>query len=113
MNTKVNEGKPNGEPSEYPNIILAAKEIWYDNGMINRLEPEDQKLHLLNEWLLKQDKEMLSRVELDLTNKDLQVICCGEESEALPLASEETHSFLAQIFDEEYEPVSKQGESHE
>lgn len=113
MNTKVDEVKPSPALSDYPNIILAAKEIWYDNGMINRAEPEEQKLQLLGEWLTKQDKGMLSHVELDLANKDLQIICCGEESEALPLASEETHNFLGQIFDEEYEPTFTQGEGHE
>ena len=36
---------------DYSNIVKAAKEIWYDNGMINRIELESEKVELLLNWL--------------------------------------------------------------
>lgn len=90
----------------YLNIIKAAKEIWYDNGMINRLEPEAEKVELLHNWLQTLNNEMLDQMELELSklsDEDLGTVCCGEETEQERLASEQLNDFLNRIFDEEYE----------
>lgn len=89
---------------EYPFIFKAATTLWYDNGMINRFEPEQEKIQALTKWLIAMDDPLkLQRIEADLDSKDLETICGGEESEALALISEETHDFIGQIFDEEYD----------
>ncbi len=90
----------------YLNIIKAAKEIWYDNGMINRLEPEAEKVELLLNWLQTLNSEMLDQIELEiskLSDEDLETVCCGEETEQERLASKSLNEFLNRIFDEEYE----------
>ncbi|WP_336916625.1 hypothetical protein [Acinetobacter modestus] len=90
----------------YLNIIKAAKEIWYDNGMINRLEPEAEKVELLLNWLQTLDSKLLEPIELELSKlseEDFETVCCGEETEQERLASESLNEFLNRIFDEEYE----------
>lgn len=91
---------------DYSNIVKAAKEIWYDNGMINRLEPEAEKVELLLNWLQTLDSKLLEPIELELSKlseEDLETVCCGEETEQERLASESVNEFLNRIFDEEYE----------
>ena len=91
---------------DYSNIVKAAKEIWYDNGMINRLEPESEKVELLLNWLQTLDSKILEPIELELSRlseEDLETVCCGEETEQERLASESLNEFLNRIFDEEYE----------
>lgn len=89
----------------YPTIVTASKEIWYDNGMINRQEPLEEKLALLGTWLSTQDAGLLLSTERELkslTVEDLGTVCCGDESEAHGMVSPEVHTLLGQIFDEEY-----------
>ncbi|HAV4538744.1 TPA: hypothetical protein JIR89_17745 [Acinetobacter baumannii] len=91
---------------EHPNIFEAAKEIWCDNGMINRFEPEEEKVTLLAQWLLGLDKVLVSKMEAELSklnDDDLHTLCCGEESEQDRIGSKEVNEFLNRIFDEEYE----------
>lgn len=91
---------------DYSNIVKAAKEIWYDNGMINRLEPESEKVELLLNWLQTLDSNLLEPIELELSKlseEDLETVCCGEETEQERLASKSVNEFLNRIFDEEYE----------
>ena len=91
---------------DYSNIVKAAKEIWYDNGMINRLEPESEKVELLLNWLQTLDSKILEPIELELSRlseEDIEIVCCGEETEQERLASESLNEFLNRIFDEEYE----------
>ena len=91
---------------DYINIVKAAKEIWYDNGMINRIEPESEKVGLLLNWLQTLDVGLLEPIELELSKlseEDLETVCCGEETEQERLASLATNEFLNRIFDEEYE----------
>ena len=91
---------------DYSNIVKAAKEIWYDNGMINRLEPESEKVELLLNWLQTLDSKILEPIELELSRlseEELETVCCGEETEQERLASESVNEFLNRIFDEEYE----------
>lgn len=96
------------------NIIRAAKEIWYDNGMINRFEPEEEKVTLLVQWLSSLDKVLIVDMEAELSklkDDDLHTLCCGEESEQDRIGSKEVNEFLCRIFDEEYEvkAESKEG----
>lgn len=91
---------------DYSNIIKAAKEIWYDNGMINRFEPESEKVELLLNWLQTLDSKLLEPIEFELSKlskEDLETVCCGEKTEQERLASESLNEFLNRIFDEEYE----------
>jgi len=91
---------------DYSNIVKAAKEIWYDNGMINRIEPESEKVELLLNWLQTLDSNLLETIELELSKlseEDLETVCCGEETEQERLASKSVNEFLNRIFDEEYE----------
>lgn len=86
-------------------IQKAAQEIWYDNGMINRFEPLGIKLDYLKRWLVQQDELELIKIESDLaqlTEDELNTVCCGEESEQYRLASKQVNDFLCRIFDEEY-----------
>ena len=86
-------------------IQKAAQEIWYDNGMINRFEPLGIKLDYLKRWLVQQPEADLMKIESDLaqlTEDELNTICCGEESEQYRLASKQVLDFLCRIFDEEY-----------
>lgn len=91
---------------DYSNIVKAAKEIWYDNGMINRIELESEKVELLLNWLQTLDSKLLEPIELELSKlsgEDIETVCCGEETEQERLASESLNEFLNRIFDEEYE----------
>ncbi|UJE34803.1 hypothetical protein vBAbaPP1_12 [Acinetobacter phage vB_AbaM_P1] len=91
--------------NKYHHIVEAAKEIWYDNGMINRFEPEDEKVEKLLKWLdrLPENVEVFERELSKLTKEQLFIVCCGEETEAAELHSQELNDFLNRIFDEEYE----------
>lgn len=89
----------------YPNIYRAAKEIWYDNGMINQLEPIEEKIEQLGNWLKTLDSEDINEYneKLNLTNDDLSEVCCGDEESAYSILSDETvHEFIGRIFNEEY-----------
>lgn len=103
--TDLEEVLSNRLTESFKSIKKAAQEIWYDNGMINRLEPLGEKLELLSKWLLKQDEIILMKIESELSalsDDDLETVCCGEESEQERLASNLVNEFLNQIFDEEY-----------
>ncbi|EXB85569.1 hypothetical protein J542_0554 [Acinetobacter baumannii 299505] len=92
--------------SKYPSIIKAAKEIWYDNGMINQFEPENEKVELLLNWLQTLDSELLSSIEMELSKlseDELFTACCGEETEQQKLISGPLNELLNQIADEHYE----------
>lgn len=91
---------------QFEKIQKAAEEIWYDNGMVNRHEPLEDKLTKLSAWLLKQDQTMLKNMEAQLnqlSQEELEIVCCGDEADQEQLASPELNAFLNQIFDEEYE----------
>ncbi|ODL96046.1 hypothetical protein AXH22_16775 [Acinetobacter pittii] len=88
------------------NIIRAAKEIWYDNGMINRFEPEEEKVTLLVQWLSGLDQVLVRDMETELSklnDEDIHTLCCGFEEEQERLGSVELNYFLGRIFEEEYE----------
>jgi len=89
----------------YTYIEKAALLIWYDNGMINRQEPEAEKLDLLRRWLKKLDQDKLADIDQKLswlTDDQLDIVCCGDEFEAEKLTYPHVHEFLGKIFDEEY-----------
>lgn len=91
--------------NKYEFIEKAALLIWYDNGMINRQEPEAEKLDLLRKWLEKLDADKLAYIDnvlSRLTEHQLDTVCCGEESEAYALTTADVHVFLDKIVDEEY-----------
>lgn len=93
------------ELNTLPFIIKAAEEIWFDNGMVNRFEPLEQKLSTLNKWLTLQPTIFIENIEFELsklTDDQLHTVCCGEESEAESLASKYLMGFLTAIFNEEY-----------
>lgn len=96
----------------FPYIQKAAELIWFDNGMVNRLEPLESKLELFDAWLIQQPEVNLMRIESELaqlSESELNTVCCGEESEQYRLASKLVNDFLCRIFDEEY--VSSTGAS--
>ena len=89
----------------FPSIKNAAELIWFDNGMVNSPEPLGIKLELLDAWLIQQPETDLMRIESDLaqlSDDELNAVCCGEESEQYRLASKLVNNFLCRIFDEEY-----------
>lgn len=89
----------------FPSIKNAAELIWFDNGMVNSLEPLGIKLELLDAWLIQQPETDLMRIESELaqlSDDELNTVCCGEESEQYRLASKLVNDFLCRIFDEEY-----------
>jgi hypothetical protein len=91
--------------NSFPCIKKAAQLIWFDNGMVNRLEPLGAKLELLDAWLIQQAEADLMKIESDLTQlseDELNIVCCGEETEQANLASRLVNDFLCRIFDEEY-----------
>lgn len=97
----------------FPSILNAATEIWYDNGMINSLEPYGVKVELLNQWLMSLDSNelMLAETELSkLSEDDLHTLCCGEESEQEQIGSTFINEFLERIFNEEYEAKVEVGQ---
>ena len=91
---------------KYKNIFREKKKIWLDNGMINRLEPLDDKCKKLSTWLSNNYHRLdLLHIEdmLNLDDENLEIVCCGEESEANNLLDcEKTLSFLDLIFEEMY-----------
>lgn len=94
------------ELNTHPFIIKAAEEVWFDNGMVNRFEPLEQKVSTLNKWLSIQPTIFIENIEFELSNltdDQLHTVCCGEESEAENLASKYLMDFLTAIFNEEYE----------
>lgn len=95
----------NSLPAPYDYIEKAALNIWYDNGMINAAEPEAEKRYYLNRWLNTLDGGLLARVNGELatlTDDQLDIVCCGEETEADKLVSSTVSDFLNSIFNEEY-----------
>ena len=89
----------------FPCIKKAAELIWFDNGMVNRLEPLGVKHELLEAWLIREVEADLMKIESDLaqlTEDELNTVCCGEESEQYRLASIQVNDFLGRIFNEEY-----------
>jgi len=86
-------------------IKKASELIWFDNGMVNSIEPLDDKLELLDKWLIQQPETDLMKIELDLaqlSEEELNSVCCGDETEQERLASRQVNEFLGRIFDEEY-----------
>lgn len=93
-------------------IKKASELIWFDNGVVNSLEPLGAKLALLEAWLIQQPEVDLMKIESDLaqlSEAELNTVCCGEESEQYRLASVQVNDFLGRIFDEEY--ISSTGAS--
>ena len=96
-------GKPYQDlTDQYRNITKATKTIWYDNGVINRFNPEHTEMLLFGSWLFRLSKSYLSSIDDDLNNKDLELICCGEESKLKNYISNQTYEFLVKVFDENY-----------
>lgn len=90
---------------KYPTIFWSALSIWYDNGMINRFEPEIDKVNALSKWMKSLDEEYLKAIETNLSSisqDDLQTVCCGDEFEGMQLVNALSHELLNKIFDEEY-----------
>lgn len=98
-----------GQLEKFENIILAAKNIWYDNGMVNSEEPEEHHMAKLSPWLntwYELYPAEMSAIELELSNlsaEELETVCCGEETEQENLASQLVNDFLNLIFDERYD----------
>lgn len=69
----------------FPAVFTALREIDYDNGAVNRLEPERQYYDVPEPWLhhLQTAETALSV----LTPDQLSVYCCGEFEEAGELAA--------------------------
>lgn len=108
---KLIEAREQSLESKYPHIYRAAKEIWYDNGMINQFEPIEEKIEQLSVWLKSLDENDLEyyNEKLNLTDDDLSEVCCGEETLAYSILSDETvHEFLGCIFDEDYAPEAQE-----
>lgn len=98
-----------GTISRFASIVKAAKAIWYDNGMVNREEPEEQHMAKLIPWLntwYQMYPIQISAIDLELSNlspEQLETLCCGEETEQEELASALVNDFLNLIFDERYD----------
>lgn len=90
---------------DYTYIEKAALLIWYDNDMINRQEPEAEKIDLLRRWLKKLDQDKLADINQKLsrlTADQFDIVCCGDEFEAEKLTYPHVSEFLDKIVDEEY-----------
>lgn len=98
-----------GTISRFASIVKAAKAIWYDNGMVNREEPEEQHMAKLIPWLntwYQMYPTQITAIDLELSTlsaDDLETVCCGEETEQEILASALVNNFLNLIFDERYD----------
>jgi len=69
--------------TKFPNIRKAALEIAYDNGMINRFEPEEKFLDaclsvLGADGVYETDLERFEAFLGELTTKEMNDLCCGE-----------------------------------
>lgn len=90
---------------DYKFIEKAALLIWYDNGMINRQEPEAEKIDLLRRWMSGLDQDILAYIDdalSRLTEHQLNTVCCGQEHLADGLVTRDVDVFLNKICDEEY-----------
>ena len=86
-------------------IVKAAKLIWYDNGMINQFESEEEKILQLTSWLKTTNKDLVSLVDKELSKLsqcELYEVCCGCQDEDKFLLSDISSDFLNRIFNEEY-----------
>lgn len=109
------EARESSPELKYPNIFRAAKEIWYDNGMINQFEPIEQKIEQLSVWLKTLDTNDLAEYneKLNLTDDNLSEVCCSEETLAYEILPDEAvHDFLGRIFNEEYASEAQE-QSHD
>jgi hypothetical protein len=90
--------------AQFPSIVKAAIEISYDNGGINRFRTEEMMLDDLEVFLNTKDQFVLSMVNRDLkslTEEELHIACCGEETEMKELyLLAVTYELLNEIFNE-------------
>lgn len=88
---------------ECPNLIRAAKEIAYDNGMINRVEPEKKFIKRVNDLLSKIPDSLKAKWEdwfEPLMQDDFEALCCGESEHAeAVLQTAPDHKELDKFFD--------------
>jgi hypothetical protein len=89
----------------YSGIYSAAKEIAYDNGLINRHQTEDAFMSKVYHLVLSKP-ELLGR-EYDaflrtLSNDDLDTLCCGEETDQQQIEAQGPKGlsdFLTEVFE--------------
>ncbi len=63
-----------------PNLYQAFLEIAYDNGAVNRLEPEKSEYMLPDD--LQQEAEIANENISRLRTDELETLCCGEYQES-------------------------------
>lgn len=94
-----------GTISRFASIVTAAKAIWYDNGMVNREEPEEQHMAKLIPWLEKWYRmypAQVTAIEDDLVGKNPELLV-GDELDAENNFETLTLLFMNLIFDERYD----------
>ena len=97
---------------KYPGIKKAALLIAYDNGIINRLKPEQQWLESLDAVLgtnsvAEEDLDWFDQWLLSLDETNFHTACCGEETDMKKVADmapssrngESMHKLLNTIFE--------------
>lgn len=94
-----------GTISRFASIVKAAKAIWYDNGMVNREEPEEQHMAKLIPWLntwYEMYPTQITAIEADLVGKNPDLLV-GDELDAENNFETLTLCFMNLIFDERYD----------
>lgn len=83
-------------------LFRAFREIDYDNGMVNRLEPERTSYEIPISYTF---RTAVANIDLRCLNAEqLHTFCCGEEAEMADIASTfgfayTTHTLLDDYFD--------------
>lgn len=90
--------------AQYPNILKAALIIFYDNGMINREEPEAEVVASLEKDLdISYINVQLQQMEVELSyfsSQELDALCTGSEEEQERLTfSDDLDTLLNFIFE--------------
>lgn len=88
------------------NIVKAAKMIWYDNGIIDKYVSEESKVDLLLRWIKKLDQKYVASINEflgNLSEEDLNALCCGSIDEANKIGFDVENNFLDRIFMGSYE----------
>lgn len=89
--------------TQYPHIIRAATEIWFDNGMLQNGVTVAMRTEELTTWMSKMDTKALSDMQdklAALDEDDFMELCCGV---GLPDTDPTLDKFLNDIFNGDFD----------